>query len=177
LWGLRPLVEYNGKPAEVEAVMGSVLMVKRSVFEEIGLFDERYFMFAEDVDLCWSIQKHGYSIYYVREGSIIHHGGKSSDFQEETHFSAILQRESVTLFLAKTRGKFYAWLYKYAMGVSALGRLLLITTLIPFRTGEVNQRRLKLASRKSKKLLRWSLGLESITPNADSTLTAKPDNC
>lgn len=172
LWGLRPLIEYSGKPAEVEVVMGSVLMVKRSVFEEIGFFDERYFMFAEDVDLCWSIRKHGYSIYYVREGSIIHYGGKSSDFQEESHFSTILQRESTVLFLVKTRGKLYAWLYKISIGVSALGRLLVITIQRPFRRNQISQRRLEIASKKWKKLLRWSVGLESMASNAESTLTA-----
>jgi GT2 family glycosyltransferase len=175
LWGIRPLIEYSGKPREVEVVMGSCMMVKRAVFEQIGLFDERYFMFAEDVDLCYSIRKRGYAIYYVREGSVIHYGGKSSELKEESGFSTILQRESMALFFAKTKGRGYSWLYKNAIGLSALLRLLLIAAATPFRRSEFHRQRLAMASRKWSKLLRWSMGSTSLTAEQDRKLTAKAD--
>jgi GT2 family glycosyltransferase len=177
LWGVRPLIEYSGKPMEVEVVMGSCMMVKRPVFEEIGLFDERYFMFAEDVDLCHSIRKHGYSIYYVREGSVIHYGGKSSELKEESHFSTILQRESISLFFSKTKGKAYSWLYRSGIGLAAMFRLVLIAAATPFRRGEFHRERLMMASRKWVTLLRWSMGSASLTTQKGGKLNTKVDNC
>lgn len=177
LWGIRPLIEYDGQPREVEVVMGSCMMVKRSVFQQVGLFDERYFMFAEDVDLCYSIRQHGYAIYYVREGSVIHYGGKSSDLKEESEFSTILQRESISIFFAKTKGKPYAWLYRSGIGLSAMGRLLLIGALTPFRRSEVRRKRLAISARKWNKLLRWSVGSAPRSIVKAGKLTAKADNC
>jgi len=177
LWGIRPLIEYDGKPMEVEVVMGSCMMVKRPVFEQIGLFDERYFMFAEDVDLCYSIRKHGYSIYYVREGSVIHYGGKSSELKAESEFSTILQRESISLFFAKTKGRAYTWLYRSGIGFSAMCRLMLIAAATPFRRSELHRKRLKMASRKWSKLLRWSLGSASLSALERGKLTTKAGNC
>jgi N-acetylglucosaminyl-diphospho-decaprenol L-rhamnosyltransferase len=45
------------RPAEPEWISGTALMVRRSEFEAIGGFDERYFMYVEDVDLCWRITR------------------------------------------------------------------------------------------------------------------------
>jgi len=177
LWGIRPLIEYDGKPKEVEVVMGSCMMVRRSVFEEVGLFDERYFMFAEDVDLCYSIRKHGYSIYYVREGSVIHYGGKSSDLKEESEFSTILQRESISLFFAKTKGRPYAWLYRSGIGFSAMIRLMLLAVLTPFRRGELHRKHLAISARKWNKLLQWSVGSAPLSVVQAGKLAPKPDNC
>jgi len=177
LWGIRPLLEYNGKPVEVEVVMGSCMMVKRAVFEQVGFFDERYFMFAEDVDLCYSIRKHGHSIYYVREGSVIHYGGKSSDLKEESEFSTILQRESISRFFAKTKGRPYAWLYRSGIGLSAMCRLMLIAVLTPFRRSEMRRKGLAISARKWNKLLRWSVGSAPLSVLKAGSLTTKADNC
>jgi N-acetylglucosaminyl-diphospho-decaprenol L-rhamnosyltransferase len=43
-------------------VSGSCLIVRRSLFEELGGFDERYFMFAEDMDLCWRAKRAGHRV-------------------------------------------------------------------------------------------------------------------
>jgi GT2 family glycosyltransferase len=176
LWGMRSMIEHSEEPVAVEVVMGSCLMVKRSVFEEIGMFDERYFMFAEDVDLCYFIRAGGYLVYYVREGSVIHYGGKSSDKKEESFFSTILQRESMLLFFTKTRGHAYAFLYRTTVGLSALVRLPLIVLIAVFRRNETSRKQLMVASSKWKKLLRWSIGLESVKPLTTTRLTAKTGN-
>jgi GT2 family glycosyltransferase len=133
-------------------------------------------MFAEDVDLCFSIRKFGYSIYYVREGSVIHYGGKSSELKEESDFSTILQRESIALFFAKTKGRAYTWLYKDLIGLSALLRLMLIAALMLFRRSESHRKRLASSARKWNKLLRWSLGAPSLIAQQGRKLAEKADN-
>jgi GT2 family glycosyltransferase len=64
--------------SDVDWVSGACLMVRRSLFEEIGLLDEGYFMYIEDVDLCQRVHRAGYRVVYLPQTSVIHHIGRSS---------------------------------------------------------------------------------------------------
>lgn len=64
--------------AEVEVMTGANLLVKKSVYEEVGGFDERYFMYGEDIDLCYTILRKGYKNYYYGKYSILHYKGEST---------------------------------------------------------------------------------------------------
>ncbi|MDR6920947.1 GT2 family glycosyltransferase [Chryseobacterium sp. 2987] len=64
--------------AEVEVVTGAFLLVKKDVYEKIGGLDEAYFMYGEDIDLCYTLLKHGYKNYYYGKASILHHKGEST---------------------------------------------------------------------------------------------------
>jgi len=66
------------KSYEVDAVSGSFMMFTRKVYEEIGGLDEEYFMYGEDLEYCYRIQKSGYKIYYVASTQIIHYKGEST---------------------------------------------------------------------------------------------------
>ncbi len=63
---------------EVDAVSGSFLLTRKSVLDKVGLFDEDYFMYAEDIDLCYRIKEAGKKVIYYPKVSIIHHKGVSS---------------------------------------------------------------------------------------------------
>lgn len=63
---------------EVDAVSGSFMFLRRNLFIEIGGFDERFFLYGEDLDLCYRIREKGHSIWYHPETQIIHRKGKSS---------------------------------------------------------------------------------------------------
>lgn len=63
---------------EVDWVSGSSLLTKREVFERIGLLDERFFMFVEDVDFCYRARKADLLTYYLPEAEIVHHVGTST---------------------------------------------------------------------------------------------------
>ncbi|MEP6715438.1 MAG: glycosyltransferase family 2 protein, partial [Terriglobia bacterium] len=78
LWGTAPLYFDTEDAAEVEVISGACLMVKRHVFEEISQFTERYFMYAEDLDLCRKIVRAGYKNLYTGQAKVIHYGGGSS---------------------------------------------------------------------------------------------------
>lgn len=64
--------------AEVDVVTGAFCLVKKSVYEEIGGFDEAYFMYGEDIDLCYSIQRLGYRNFYYGKASLLHYKGEST---------------------------------------------------------------------------------------------------
>jgi N-acetylglucosaminyl-diphospho-decaprenol L-rhamnosyltransferase len=62
----------------VDWVSGSCMLVRRKAFEELGGFDESYFMYGEDVDLCWRAHRAGYGVTWVPSASVTHVGGIST---------------------------------------------------------------------------------------------------
>ena len=64
--------------AAVDAVSGSFMMARREVVERIGLLDDRFFMYGEDLDWCLRARQAGYQNYYLPATSIIHYHGQSS---------------------------------------------------------------------------------------------------
>ncbi len=58
-------------------VSGGALFIPKHIFQEVGGFDERFFMYFEDMDLCFRLQKQGYEIVFQDNCQIIHLGGKS----------------------------------------------------------------------------------------------------
>jgi O-antigen biosynthesis protein len=63
---------------EVDVLAGAFMMIPKKVLDEIGNFDERFFMYGEDVDLSFRIQQAGYKNYYFSESTIIHFKGEST---------------------------------------------------------------------------------------------------
>jgi N-acetylglucosaminyl-diphospho-decaprenol L-rhamnosyltransferase len=63
---------------EVDWLSGACLLLRRRAFEEVGGFDESYFMYAEDVDLCWRLARAGWSALYVPEAEVTHLQGVST---------------------------------------------------------------------------------------------------
>lgn len=61
----------------VDWVSGSCLFIKREALEKVGLFDENFFMYFEDIDLCTRIRKAGWEIHYLSDINIVHYGGRS----------------------------------------------------------------------------------------------------
>lgn len=64
---------------DVDWVSGTFLLVRRDAFEAVGGFDEGYFMYVEDVDLCWRLGRLGWRIRYEPAGRVVHTIGVSSE--------------------------------------------------------------------------------------------------
>jgi hypothetical protein len=67
-----------GQPFPIDFALGAALMVRRAAIAAAGLLDEGYFMYAEEVDWCWRIQRAGWPFYCVPAARVIHHGGAST---------------------------------------------------------------------------------------------------
>lgn len=65
--------------SEVDSLMGAFMMVRKSVIDEIGLLDEEFFMYGEDIDWCFRIKEAGYKMVYYPKVKIIHYKGASSN--------------------------------------------------------------------------------------------------
>jgi GT2 family glycosyltransferase len=159
-WSIRSLNDFSGGPVDVDVLAGSCLMVKRHVFEKAGRFNEAFFMYAEDVDLCYMIREAGYAIHYVGNGTVVHYSAKSSESTSESHFSSIMQRESLARFFRQRRGGLYAGCYRASIAMAAFLRIVLLAGLTPVAKLTTRGRRFSSARLKWTKLLRWSVGLE-----------------
>jgi len=62
----------------IDVVTGAFLLIKKEVYEKIGGLDETYFMYGEDIDLCYTLLKKGYKNFYYGKASILHHKGEST---------------------------------------------------------------------------------------------------
>ena len=63
--------------SEVDAVSGSCMIVPSGVFKEVNGFDEDFFMYGEDLDICYRIKQKGYKVVYFADATIIHLKGQS----------------------------------------------------------------------------------------------------
>jgi N-acetylglucosaminyl-diphospho-decaprenol L-rhamnosyltransferase len=95
--GEAPTFPPTDQPRQAEWVDGCCLMIRRSVIEQIGLLDEQYFLYAEELDWCFNAHKHGWAIYTVPSAQMTHHQGKSSE----------QKRDSSLALLIETRLSFY----------------------------------------------------------------------
>lgn len=66
----------------VDQVMGAFMMIKKEIFKKIGLLDERFFVWFEEVDFCRRVWQQKYKVYYFPEAKTIHYGGSSFNQQK-----------------------------------------------------------------------------------------------
>ena len=64
--------------AEVDSVVGACMMVRRQAMEQVGLLDEAYFMYGEDLDWAYRIKSHGWKVYYNPAATVLHYKRESS---------------------------------------------------------------------------------------------------
>lgn len=166
LWGISPLFSTSASPVEVEVVSGAGLMIKRDVFEQVGLFTAAYFMYAEDVDLCFKARRMGRKSYYVPSASIIHHGGGSSWRRTGNCWAAVMQRESILIFCRRTRGHLYACLYRLAVAISSAVRLTVAGLVYPIEKVAGFSGGISSSLQKWWAVLCWAIGAKVERPSA-----------
>jgi N-acetylglucosaminyl-diphospho-decaprenol L-rhamnosyltransferase len=71
-------VTAHSRLSEVDWVSGACMMVRRDAFEALGGFDESYFMYVEDLDLCWRARRAGYKVAYEPAAQVVHLQGVST---------------------------------------------------------------------------------------------------
>jgi GT2 family glycosyltransferase len=164
LWGNAPLFGNQNGLQEVEALSGACIMLKRALFGKVGLFSEDYFIYTEDIDLCYKIRQAGYRNYYIPDAAVIHFGGASMQ-KWASDFSVAMMRESIWRFLRKTRGKIYGLSYRASMLISAVGRMVFLMTIFPLYLVRWGGESWKASIRKCWAVLIWSLNLKGWMKN------------
>ena len=159
LWGMESLFSATNEPTEADMLSGACIMMRRAIFEQVGCFSEEYFMYAEDVDLCYKIKQAGYKNYYVPNATIFHFGGGSSQ-QKPSDFSVVMMRDSMWRFLRKTRGELYGSWYRCSMLISGIGRIVCLLVLLPLYLVLGRLASWKASARKWWAISVWSMGLK-----------------
>jgi GT2 family glycosyltransferase len=171
-WGKQALY-YTGPETvhQVDAVSGAAILVRREVFEEVGGFNPEYFMYTEEIDLCYVIQRAGWKVLHSSEAQVIHFGGQSSKKCEDG-FDDVTMRDSICRFFRRTRGSSYAGLYRICLILSSICRLITVAIVWPFAAMlKKPSERIYLTRvfRKWLKIARWGAGWENsihISPHA-----------
>jgi O-antigen biosynthesis protein len=68
----------NNKTHEIEILSGAFMLMRKSALDKVGLLDEAFFMYGEDIDLSWRIIQGGWKNYYYSDTTIIHYKGEST---------------------------------------------------------------------------------------------------
>jgi GT2 family glycosyltransferase len=87
-WGINRHLEQvptGGRSVDVFATVGAALLVRRDVFEELGGFEESYFAYYEESDLCWRARIAGYDVRVVTSSTITHIGSATTGRIFEPH--------------------------------------------------------------------------------------------
>lgn len=79
---------------EVDACAGAFMFIRKSAMDKVGLFDEDFFFYGEDLDWCWRFREAGYKIVYTPITKIIHYKGVSSGIKKETQEISKATKES-----------------------------------------------------------------------------------
>ena len=122
----------HAAPLDVDWVSGAALMIRRTTLEQTGGFDEEFFMYCEDVDLCWRAHKalrpdgSAWRVTYFPDAVITHYIGKSSD-HVPTRMTYEFHRSQYLFYkkhYAATTSLFLRPLIPLGIGLRALGQLI-----------------------------------------------------
>ena len=138
------------RPRPVDVVKGCALAVSRDAFDEVGGWDERYFMYAEENELCLALAQSGRQNWFVPGARVTHYGGAASAERYVEH--QLLAMKSATAFLRR-RGSRGLVAYHRALGaVTFAARALLLEAASRLRPGDD---RLRQRSRAARALWRY----------------------
>ena len=103
----KPLAQYHqtyqdfATPHPVDVVSGAAMLIRRQVIDQIGLLDERFFMYAEDIDFCLRAKQAGWLTYYYPGAVVVHFKGASGSKSQDPSAKS------------RTRGHFYTTMHQY----------------------------------------------------------------
>lgn len=104
----------------VEALSGACMVINRRVIDDVGLMDEKQFMYGDEIDWCKRILDAKWKIYYYSRSSIIHYGGEST--KQAKLFANIEGEKAKCYYYQKYKGKLYAFLFLVQINLFSIGK-------------------------------------------------------
>jgi GT2 family glycosyltransferase len=106
---------------EVDSVVGAFLLIRRNVMDKIGLLDEDYFMYGEDLDWCWKCKTAGYKVWYYPKTTVVHYKGESS---KKARFKTLKAfHDAMWIFYKKHYAGQYSFFFSWLIWLGIYGRL------------------------------------------------------
>ncbi|WKA47178.1 glycosyltransferase family 2 protein [Geobacillus zalihae] len=119
------------EPHPIDCLVGAFMMVRREVIEQVGLLDEEFFMYGEDIDWCYRIKQAGWEIYYCPFTSIIHYKGASS---KKKPFKIVYEfHRAMFLFHKKHYARKYPFIVNYFVYMGITAKFMLSAIINTFR--------------------------------------------
>lgn len=113
---------------EVDAISGSFFCISTKLYKELGGFDESFFMYGEDLDLCFRAKKMGYKNFYFPETSILHFRGQSS---KTRRFKSYLDFYNAMIIFNRKHKQFNIPLFLVSIGILFASLVGIFSRLIP----------------------------------------------
>ena len=124
---IRKIAEYPmhqwdlDKPVEVDNIQGASLLLRRAFLDQIGLLDDSFFMYTEEVDLNYRLKKAGWKIYWEPRSKIIHYGGQSTKLNQTAMFLQLYKTK--IQFFRKHYSGITTSFYKLVLALAAILRI------------------------------------------------------
>ena len=116
---------------DVDWVSGSCFLARRTAWDSVGGFDKSYFMYLEDVDLCWRLRQGGWAVAYEPEAQVVHVQGVSAD--RHPYRMLLAHHVSMWRFAHRTVPKQRRWALVFVL--PGLGARLVVTVVRRFVSG------------------------------------------
>lgn len=101
---------------EVDVLAGAFMMIHKKILDKVGGFDEDFFMYGEDIDLSFRIQKAGFTNWYFAESSIIHFKGESTKKGSLNYVKMFYK--AMSIFVKKHYGSSRSWLFSFFIHIA-----------------------------------------------------------
>lgn len=111
-------------PIECDYIPGSCMLIRRSLLEDIGIFDENIFIFAEEEEICFRAKRKGWKIFFYPPCKVIHYGGVSFEGLERERI--VNQRMSALYYYSKRYNIFCMVLLRLIFLISAFIRIIVL---------------------------------------------------
>lgn len=134
----------HSKIKEIDFPRGACMTVRRSILDQVGLFDPEYFFTGEEMDFCYRIKKKGWKIIYYPDAAVIHHDHGASRHMMGKVF--VQTRKSALLFYEKHYSFFHTLMMKLSVSIVLMIQCFFLSLRIPFLK---DQQKTLLAQRES----------------------------
>ena len=131
--------EDHTRAREVEAVKGAALVVRRTAFEEVGGFDESFFLYAEESDLCARLRQRGWKVLFEPSARVVHGGGASGGDRLFGQVNA-----SLAEYVTRHQGRFAGALARVVLTAGSATRYAL-SLVTPGERGRIRRSRYRAA--------------------------------
>jgi GT2 family glycosyltransferase len=110
---------------KLDWVTGAFMLFRKQALQKVGGFDEDYFMYTEDTDICYRIKKNGWQIWYLPAFSVVHFGGSSSN----SEFPIVSEFQGIKIFYKKHYPKWQFLVLRLLLKLGALVRIIVFGLL------------------------------------------------
>jgi len=122
-FGTYAMHRWDPAAREVDVLLGACLLLRREALDRIGPLNETYFMYSEDLDLCYRLKQDGWEVWWVPDAEITHYGGRSTNQVSRQMFLRLY--DSKIKFFRIYYGRFNAAVYKLILLLASVFRLAL----------------------------------------------------